>query len=94
MADKPCDTCQHYDPILRGSKPGRHGRCAIKSTYPAQPQQGQVFPPGVKRAPDGEPAKPVIVIGRDVVAHCTDYLARPAPIGAVTAAKAGKGARR
>lgn len=78
MASKPCDTCQHYDPILRGDKAGRHGRCVAKSTYPAVQQRGQIFPPGAKRAAPGQLAKPVIVIGADVEPRCEEYHAKPA----------------
>jgi hypothetical protein len=77
MADKPCETCQHYDPIIRGSKPGRHGRCAAKSTYPNKEQKGQVFPAGVKREAPGVLAKPVIVVGADVESACTLYRIKP-----------------
>jgi hypothetical protein len=77
MAEKPCNTCQHYDPIIRGTKEGRHGRCAAKSTYPAKEQRGQVFPQGVKRAAPGELAKPVIVLGTGIVKECTVYRAKP-----------------
>lgn len=74
MADKACNTCKNYDPIIRGKDTvGRHGRCAAKSTYPAVEQQGQEFPDGVKRAADGELAKPVIVAGTDIIASCSDY---------------------
>lgn len=75
MADKPCNTCKNYDPITvrDGKDAGRHGRCAAQSTYPAVEQPGQKFPPGVKRAALGEPAKPVIVEGDGLVAACTLY---------------------
>ena len=77
MADKPCETCLYYDPIIRGMRPGRHGRCAMKSTYPAAQQPGQVFPPGVKRAEPGELAKPLIVVGKEVASNCSVYRAKP-----------------
>lgn len=78
MAEKPCNQCQHYDPIIRGKdKQGKHGRCAAKSTYPATEQKGQVFPPGVARAPDGELCKPVIVIGTEIVATCDLFKIKP-----------------
>ena len=77
MADKPCNTCQNYDPIIRGTKEGRHGRCAVKSTYPAHEQKGQVFPPGVARAEPGELAKPVIVVGTEVMKACGVYRIKP-----------------
>lgn len=77
MADKPCSTCQHYDPILRGTNEGRHGRCAVKSTYPAKEQSGQVFPSGVKREAPGVLAKPVIVTGDGIESACTLYRVKP-----------------
>ena len=77
MADKPCNTCQYYDPIVRGTKEGRHGRCATKSTYPAKEQRGQVFPSGVTREAAGALAKPVIVRGADIVPACNIYRAKP-----------------
>ena len=75
MADKPCNTCKNYDPITvrDGKDAGNHGRCAAKSVYPAVEQQGQVFPPGVKRAAPGELAKPEIVAGADTVPLCDLY---------------------
>lgn len=76
MADKPCNTCQFYDPIIRGSKEGRHGRCAAQSSYPAVEQKGQVFPPGVARAAPGELAKPVIVVGDEVITGCNLFRAK------------------
>lgn len=79
MADKPCNTCQNYDPIIRGKDAtGRHGRCAAKSTYPAKEQSGQVFPSGVKREAPGTLAKAVIVRGDLVEATCTLYRLKPA----------------
>jgi hypothetical protein len=77
MADNPCKSCQNYDPIIRGKTAGRHGRCAAKSTYPAQEQKGQVFPPGVKREAPGVLAKPVIVLGSGIVPACTLFRAKP-----------------
>lgn len=77
MSDKPCNTCQNYDPIIRGVKEGRHGRCAATSTYPAQEQKGQVFPPGVMREAPGELAKPVIVVGEEVMKSCGVYRIKP-----------------
>lgn len=74
MADQPCKTCQHYDPIKKGkNKEARHGWCSIQSLYPAKEQPGQTFPAGVKRARPGELAKPVIVTGTGVVSHCMLY---------------------
>lgn len=88
MADKPCKTCLHYDPIIRGIKEGRHGRCAATSTYPATEQSGQVFPPGVKREAPGVRAKPVIVTGSGIVPTCALYRAKP-----LKPAKPGKAVR-
>lgn len=79
MADKPCKDCQNYDPIIRGVKEGRHGRCSVQSTYPATEQKGQIFPPGVARAADGELAKPVIVVGAEIVRGCNLFRIKPAP---------------
>lgn len=74
MADRPCDTCKNFDPIVRGTdKTAKHGRCAPQSTYPAVQQPGQTFPPGVKRAVDGELAKPFIVVGAEVQKQCGLY---------------------
>jgi hypothetical protein len=75
MADKPCVQCQHYDPIIRGLKTGKHGWCAVKSAYPAAEQPGQIFPPGVARVEPGELARPVIVVGRSVVPGCVQFRA-------------------
>jgi hypothetical protein len=77
MAEKPCKDCQHYDPIIRGTTPGNHGRCAVQSTYPATEQKGQVFPAGVTREAPGDLAKPVIVVGREIVKGCTLFRAPP-----------------
>lgn len=71
MADQPCKECRNYDVITKGTIPTRRGWCAAQSTYPAQEQKGQVFPPGVKRAAPGELAQPLIVIGSGVVSTCT-----------------------
>ncbi len=77
MASQPCNMCQNYDPIIRGKTEGRHGRCAAKSTYPAVEQKGQTFPPNAKRAPAGEPCKPVIVVGEDIIPACNLFRAKP-----------------
>jgi hypothetical protein len=78
VADKPCKDCQNYDPIIRGAKEGRHGRCAVQSVYPAAEQKGQIFPPGVARAEPGELAKPAIVVGSEIVRGCLQFRAKPA----------------
>lgn len=82
MADKPCETCAYYDPIMRGTREGRHGRCAEKSVYPYAEERGQVFPPGVKRAELGERARPVIVMGKETVVSCGTYRAKSGKAGA------------
>lgn len=75
MADAPCNTCQHYDPIVRGVKIGRHGRCVVKSTYPAVEQKGQVFPPNAVRAEPDTLAQPHVVVGAETVPGCAEYRA-------------------
>lgn len=72
MADKPCDTCRNFDPIVKGDGKvtTRHGWCAAKSEYPAVEMPGQVFPPGVKRVQPGELAKPCIVGTKEIVPAC------------------------
>ena len=77
MATQPCNTCQLYDPIIRGKTAGRHGRCVATSTYPTVEQAGQVFPPGAVRVRPGQRPKPVIVVGTDVVTRCARYHALP-----------------
>lgn len=75
--DKPCDTCDYFDPVLRGTNKGvrstKWGWCAKNSVYPTRENPGQVFPAGVKRAAVGERAKPVIVKVGQVVTQCTLY---------------------
>lgn len=79
--DKPCDTCDHYDPVLKG-KQGKlvntvWGWCAERSVYPHTEGPGQQFPAGVKRvAAPSDLAIPVIVKVGEVVAHCKTYKAR------------------
>ena len=75
MAENSCNTCQHYDPILRGVKEGRHGRCAVKSIYPNLEQTGQVFPANVARAERGALAQPLVVVGSETIANCNTYRA-------------------
>jgi hypothetical protein len=48
----------------------------VKSTYPAREQAGQVFPPDVVREAPGALAKPVIVVGTDVVRGCDQFHAK------------------
>lgn len=78
--NKACDTCEYFDPVLKG----KHGKtvetiwgwCAKKSLYPTKEGQGQIFPPGVKRANEGEMPKPVIIRKGQVVSNCTLYQVR------------------
>jgi hypothetical protein len=44
-----------------------------------------VFPPGVKREAPGVLAKPVIVVGEEIVPACTLYRAKPVPKAKVKA---------
>jgi hypothetical protein len=69
---RPCKECVHYDPIIRGDKRvTRRGWCAARSEYPTLEPEGRLFPPGVRRVAAGELARPFIVVGRDIVPHCT-----------------------
>jgi len=79
LNDKTCNTCANYSVISigDGQKKANRGWCIPKSIYPAQEQPGQIFPPGVRRAPLVELGKPVIVVGADVVGHCAEYKAKP-----------------
>lgn len=77
MNTKTCGDCEHYDPILRGTRPTPRGWCAKKSVYPYMDSPGQVTPQGVQRVPNPEdPAKPVIVEQRQVKADCTLFTVR------------------
>ena len=78
-APNACGSCVNFDPVLPSddARRGRHGWCAAKSTYPAREQQGQTFPAGVKRVPEGTLAKPVIVRRDEVVANCAFFQAKP-----------------
>lgn len=82
--DKPCDTCQSFDAIMRGV-PGKGGLretnwawCAKLSKYPAKEGPGQMFPPGVTRVAEGVLPSPVIVKKGQVVTNCQFYMARGA----------------
>lgn len=80
--DKPCDTCEHFDPVMRGqaAKGGYRetawGWCAKKSKYPAQEGPGQRFPSGVQRVAPGALAEPVIVKKGQVVQNCKKFQRR------------------
>lgn len=71
-----CDQCEHFDPVLRGTKNTPWGWCAKRSEYAATEGPGQVFPLNVKRVAIGELAKPFMVRRGQVVENCTFYLAR------------------
>jgi hypothetical protein len=72
MADQPCKTCLNYDQIVvAGKRKAAHGWCAALSLYPPEGVRGRVAPPGAPRAPEGEKAKPHIVIGSNTVKHCS-----------------------
>jgi hypothetical protein len=75
--ERPCKDCVYYDPIVIGDKQQtKRGWCAVKSEYPAVEPAGRLFPPGVKRVASGELAKPLIVVGAEVVGHCTTFRER------------------
>ncbi len=75
MNASPCGLCMNFDPIYVGGKLKRHGRCAVKSHYPAQEGPGQLFPPGVRRVEPGQLAKPHIVAKDEVVSACGQFRA-------------------
>jgi hypothetical protein len=71
-----CDQCEHFDPVLRGTKPTPWGWCAKRSIYPVQEGPGQVFPVGVMRAEPGSLAEPYMVRRGQVIDNCTTFLIR------------------
>ena len=82
LNEQPCSACRFYDPIRNGLdtkgnvKFAVRGWCAAKSVYPFKEQEGQVFPPGVKRGKPGELGKPVIVVGSEVESGCSSFRAK------------------
>lgn len=80
--DKSCDTCEHYDPVMRGQTEKGGVRetnwawCALRSKYPATEGPGQRFPANVQRVSGGELAEPYIVRRGQIVDHCDTYSAR------------------
>jgi len=82
--DKPCDTCEHFDPVMRGqtAKGGvretRWGWCAKRSKYPTYEGPGQMFPAGVERVAQGELAQPFILSKGQVQSNCSMYTPRTA----------------
>jgi hypothetical protein len=78
MNDKPCDGCQHFDPIMRGNNRGlretKWAWCAVHSIYPHKEGPGQRFPDGVKRVSDPDkPAQPKIIRKGEVVTNCLKF---------------------
>lgn len=72
---KPCNECDHYDVILRGTKDTANGWCSKYSVYPAKDSPGQVTPKNARRMSDHEaPAQPVIVKGLNVISTCTGFV--------------------
>lgn len=81
--DKPCDTCQYFDTVMRGDPKGglretNWAWCVKKSKYPFKEGPGQKFPAEAVRVAEGEAAVPVIVKRGNVVSHCNMYTARGA----------------
>lgn len=81
--DKPCETCQHYDAVMRGMPGGKGGLretnwawCAKRSKYPSKEGPGQKFPAEVSRVEEGDLAAPFIVKRGQVVANCDMYTPR------------------
>lgn len=95
--NNPCETCDHYDPILRGTKPTTMGWCARRSLYPYADSPGQVTPPGARRVANPEdPAVPVIVQAKQVVSACQTHVPKRAKLtkaDMISAAMGGKKAR-
>lgn len=81
LNDKPCDGCNHFDPVMRGNNKGlretKWAWCAKKSIYPVKEGPGQKFPDGVQRLTDSDkPAQPKIVQKGEVVQNCTQFQER------------------
>jgi len=77
MADKPCSTCEHFDPILRGTKDTRLAWCAKRSLYPYKDSPGQVTPPQAQRVGSPQdPAQPFLVRRDETRAECALYMPR------------------
>lgn len=70
----PCGQCDHFDPVLRGTKPTRWGWCTPKSLYPYSDSPGQVTPASAQRVPHPDmPAEPKIVQVLGNEPHCGLY---------------------
>lgn len=95
--NKPCETCDHYDPILRGTKPTTMGWCARRSLYPYADSPGQVTPPNAQRVANPEdPARPIIVQAKQIVPACQTYVPKRAKLtkaDMLAAAVSGKKSR-
>jgi len=81
LNQKTCTSCEHFDPVLRGQPGGTvretvWGWCTLRSIYPTKEGPGQKFPEAVRRAEEGQLAKPYIVKKGQVVLHCYDYVDR------------------
>lgn len=81
LNDKPCGTCQNFDPVLRGTNKGHRptiwGWCAKRSVYPYAEGPGQKFPAGVRQVQSPEMrAEPFMVKVVEVQGNCTDHAPR------------------
>jgi len=66
-----CKDCRFYDRIgAAGRGANTHGRCAVKSKYPAKEGPGQVFPDNVRRVEEGALAKPFVVEADKIITAC------------------------
>lgn len=74
-----CSACTNFDRIVRGdgTRAVRHGWCAATSVYPHKEQEGQIFPPGVRRAGPDQLAVPTIVTDDSVVTTCGNFRGKP-----------------
>jgi hypothetical protein len=82
-----CQDCVHFDRqyknlqktdlvsrkrlLVKQSIKG-HGFCAARSTYPCEEQEGQTFPPDVKRAGPKQLANMVPVVPDKIIVGCVD----------------------
>jgi hypothetical protein len=78
----PCKQCVHFDQKYKGSpdgipRPAWYGWCAVRSVYPHQELEGQVFPSEVKRAAHGQVPKPFVVKADGVVGFCLQGMKKP-----------------
>lgn len=83
LNNKPCDTCNFFDPILKGGQKGlketEWAWCAKKSVYPLKEGPGQLFPPNVTRVEKAsDPARPVILRKGEVKSNCDMHTPRKA----------------